>query len=152
MQFVTESVRHQLRFCDIISNHWFPPQQPNHRLYSVYSFVPFVHFETDWSQRDPQVAQCVQFCKVWTFWNWSDWSKRDQQVVQCVQLYSLKLIGNKGTNSIVSDLVNILKMIGLEGTLRFVQCVQFCTVYSISFSSISVSHTKHRLLEIQKHL
>ena len=60
--------------------------------------------------------------------------------------------GTKGTKSIVSDLVNILKMIGLEGTLRFVQCVQFCTVYSISFSSISVSHTKHRLLEIQKHL
>ena len=44
--------------------------------------------------------------------------------VQCVQLYSLKLIGNKGTNSIVSDLVNILKMIGLE------------------------SYTKQRLLEI----
>ena len=66
------------------------------RLYSVYSFVQYEHFQTDWFQRDPQVAQFVQFCTV---------------------LCSLKLIGNKGTNSIVSDLVNILKMIGLEGTL-----------------------------------
>ena len=26
----------------------------------MYSFVQFVHFETDWSQRDLQVVQCVQ--------------------------------------------------------------------------------------------
>ena len=85
MQFVSESVLHSVRFCDIISNYCFPPQHTTttgctvcrvlyslyilkligstetHRLYSVYSFVQFVHFETDWSQRDPQVVQCVQF-------------------------------------------------------------------------------------------
>ena len=39
------------------------------------------HFETDWSQRDPQAVQCVQVCTV---------------------LYILKLIGPKGTHRLYS--------------------------------------------------
>ena len=107
------------------------------RLYS------FVQFETDGTKGTKSiVSDLVNILKMIGL-------EGTLRFVQCVQF---ETDGNKGTKSIVSDLVNILKMIGLEGTLRFVQCVQFCTVYSISFSSISVSHTKHRLLEIQKHL
>ena len=41
----------------------------------------------------------------------NDWSQRDPQVcTECT--------------------VDILKMIGPEGTPRFVQCVQFCTVWT----------------------
>ena len=128
-------------------------------MYSVYCFVRFGNFENDWSQRNLQysvyslklignkgtnriVSDLVNILKMIGL-------EGTLRFVQCVQF---ETDGNKGTKSIVSDLVNILKMIGLEGTLRFVQCVQFCTVCIISFSSISVSHTKHRLLEIQKHL
>ena len=63
---------------------------------------------------------------------------------ESVCVYSWKLIGIKGTNSIVSDLVNIFKMIGLKGTLRFVQCVQFCSVCSISYSSIGGSNIQNK--------
>ena len=80
-------------------------------------------------------VQCVQFCTVWTFWNWLVLKGPTGCTVctVCTVLCSLKLIGNKGTNSIVSDLVNILKMIGLEGTLSVysLYCVAYPTVLSV---------------------
>ena len=90
-------------------------------MYSVYSFVEFGHFENDWSQRDPQVVQCL-----YSFYILRLIGPGGTHRVYSV--YSLKLIGKKGTNRIVLEKVNILKIIGLIGTLRFVQCAQFCTV------------------------
>ena len=75
-----------------------------HRLYSVYSFV---HSETDWSQRDPQVVQCVQFVQFVHFE--TDWSRRDPQVVQCVQFVHFETDWSQRDPQVV-------------------QCVQFCTV------------------------
>ena len=57
-------------------------------------------------------------------------------------VYSLKLIGNKWTNSIVSDLVNILKVKGPSGLYSVYSFVQF-VLWSISCRSISGSHIQN---------
>ena len=137
-----------MRFCDIISNHCFPHQQ------QVVQVVQCVHIETDWSRRDPQVVQCVHFVQFVQFVQFCTvlnslyilkligpkgtnrlYSEYSLDILKLIgpegtdRLYSFvqfETNGTKGTKSIVSDLVNILKMIGLEGTLRFVQCVLCC--------------------------
>ena len=87
------------------------------KLYSVYSFAQFVHFETDspgWTvctvlysldilKRISHKGTYMLYSLLCTIQFETDWYQRDQQ--HCI---------------IASDFVNILKMTGLKGTLRFV--------------------------------
>ena len=117
MQFVTESVRPSV---SKILWHQFKPlfsttAHTNHRLYSVYSVYILKLIGPKGTHRLYSVYS-LDILKL----------IGHKGTDRLYSVYSLNLIGNKGTKSIVSDLVNILKMIGLEGTLRFVQCVLCC--------------------------